>query len=688
MKHFIFMSVFLLAFGVKAQNKTQDTIKINEVRIDVKKYNQKIQQIPIAVSALSAREIEIQKIDDVTGLNGLIPNFFIPEHGTRLNTDIYIRGIGVSKGEPSVGIYVDDIPYFDSGTINFEFADIKQIEVLRGPQGTLYGRNTLGGLIKIYTPDPVQKRKGSIKFDYGRFNQFKGNVSYNQPVTKNSAFIFDTYLKNNTGYFTNEYSGEKVDKIKTYGGRLKYKINLRHDLSLKILGNYERNQQPGFAYGVYNPDTQEVADINYDQPSKYDRDFGSTGLNLRYRPDNYEINFSASYQQLKDTYLIDQDFTPQDIYLVDMDRNNNAFVEELTVKSNTDAPLQWVGGLFSFQRHLLKDVDFSINTQTGKMNILKNYDQDINAYAAFGQVSYRYKKILAAAGVRYDMEKSTLDYNYDLVMGGHKIHKDDFVHTLTFDQFLPKFSLSYYPSEQLTVYTTIAKGYKAGGFNATIERDEDETFDPEYSINYETGVKYSSLNNKLTANASLFYIDWDQQQVVQSVPSGRGIMIKNAGKSVSKGFELETLYRFTPAFNIAVSYGYTDAGFVTYKYNTEKDYSGNKLPLIPDYTLGAAANYKWRFNNKNIPYVLFNVSYTRFGKYYWTADNTDYQKSYGVVNANVSLKYKKLDIGLWAKNLTNEKYIKYYFTISTLHKAYAEPAKPVTFGAYVKMNLF
>jgi len=543
-------------------------------------------------------------------------------------------------------------------------------------------------LIKIYTPEPVQRRKANVKLDYGKYNQFKGIISYNQPLTEKSAFVLDGYYKTNDGTFTNEYDDKKVDAEQTYGGRLKYKIHLTDDLSLKILGNYEKSKQPGFAYGIYNSETQEVADINYNEPSKYERDFGSTGLNLKYSQTGYEVNFSASYQKLKDTYLIDQDFTPNDIYVVDMDRNNTAFVEELNIKSTTESPFQWIGGLFSFQRNLLKDVDFSINSQRGKMIILKNYDQDINAYAAFGQVSYRYGKTLSSVGLRYDMEKSTLDYNYDLVMGGQKIHRDDFIHSLKFNQVLPKFSFSYYPNENFTLYTTIAKGYKAGGFNATIERDEDESFDPEYSVNYEAGYKLNGLDQKLVLNTSIFYIDWKNQQIVQSVPSGRGIMIKNAGKSVSKGFEIESRYRITPDFNVAVNYGYTDAKFVSYKYDDQTDYSENRLPLIPEYTFGAVANYKWKLENEKIKYVLFNLNYTRFGKYYWTSENTDYQKPYGVLNANINIKFNKIDLGLWAKNLTNENYIKYYFTISTLHNAYAEPTKPITYGAYIKMNLF
>ncbi len=688
MKKFLITISIWLPFLTIAQKKPKDTIAMHQVVIDVKKHNQKIQKIPISASAVSAKEIEILKADDITGINAYIPNVFIPEHGTRLNTDIYVRGVGVSKGEPSVGIYVDDIPYFDSGTINFEFANIKKLEFLRGPQGTLYGRNTMGGLLKIYTPDPVSIQKAKIKLDLGTYNQYKTWASLNQPIGKKSGVIIDGFYKYNQGYFNNLFDNKKADEIKTYGGRIKFKTDFNEKLSAKILMNYEKNYQPGFAYGIYDSTTQSIADINYNEPSKYDRDFGATGLNINYKLKNYSINFSGSYQKLKDTYLIDQDFTPQDIYVVEMQRNHDAFVEEINIKTHNNSKFQWIGGLFGFQRNLLKDVDFSINTGHGKMHILKNYHQKIQGYALFGQGNYRFHQFVISAGLRYDLENSNLLYNYDLLAGGNKIHKDDFDHSLDFNQILPKFSLSYFPENNLSLYASISKGYKAGGFNATIERPEDESFKPEYSLNYETGMKFISRNNKFLSNFSIFYIDWEHQQVVQSVPSGRGIMIKNAGKSISKGVEWESKYQIKPNIDLGLSFGYTDAHFINYKYNETKDYSHNQLPLVPEYTLAVLGNYKWKLHHNLIKYILFHIDYKGIGKYYWEAANTDYQKPYGLVQAQVNFKLKRFDIGFWGKNLTNVHYNRYYFTISTLHKAYAEKAQPINFGIYLKANLF
>ncbi len=681
-----FLFLLLLPILSFAQTKVQDTIKMNEVIIDAGKTNLKVQKIPVSATAVSAREIEILKIDNLTNLNGFIPNLFMPEHGTRLNTDIYIRGIGVSKGEPSVGVYVDDIPYFDSGTVNFELADIKKIEVLRGPQGTLYGRNTMGGLIKVYTPEPGPKLGGKLKLDYGNYNQQKAVGSLNLPVSDQFAVLLDGAYAHQDGFFTNEYDGSHPDQSDTYSGRIKMAYRINDKLQLRWVTGYEKSTQDGFPYAVYDTETQTTSPINYNDPSLYDREFLSNGLLLNYEATHFDVRLTGSFQQLKDLYLIDQDFLPASIYFVDVARDNKAYVEELTFKAKADSKVQWIAGLFSFQRQLFKDVTFDLTSASGIMSFLKTYDQDIDGGAIFGQARYPIGKFALTGGLRYDMEKSRMAYNYDLLYAGSNIHKDDFIHFLSYDQLLPKFSVAYYPNENITLYTTLSKGYKAGGFNATIERPEDEVYNPEYSWNYEAGIKSVWLNDRLTANLSVFYIDWQDQQVVQSVPSGHGIMIKNAGQSESKGIEFESRYRFNRSFNLAASFGYTDAQFIDYKKDETTDYSGNLLPLVPEYTLGVLANYKYFVQSDLIKYILFNVNYKYFGKYYWDVDNIAYQDPYGLLNANISVAMKKFTVGLWGKNLTDANYNRYYFTISTLNKAYAEPAKPTQLGLFIKMK--
>ncbi len=687
MKQILFLSAFLLALGIKAQEKEQDTITMNEVIIDAGKTNLEKQQIPVSVSTISAKEIEILKIDNLTNLNGLVPNLFMPEHGTRLNTDIYIRGIGVSKGEPSVGVYVDDIPYFDSGTVNFELADVKKIEVLRGPQGTLYGRNTMGGLIKIYTPEPGPKTGGMLKLDYGNYNQQKAVGSFNLPLNDKLAVLLDGAYAHKDGFFTNEFDGSNPDRSDTYSGRFKMAYKPTENLKMRFVLGYEKSTQDGFPYAVYDIDTQTAQPINYNKPSEYDRDFLSSGFYLNHTGKAFDMSFTASYQKLKDNYEIDQDFLPYDVYFIDMERDNNAYVEELNFKSKPGSKIKWIGGLYAMQRRLYKDVFVDLTTtKYGDILYYKTYDQDIDGGAMFGQVEMPFGKFTFTTGLRWDMEKSRMDYNYDLEMLGRNIHKDDFIHYLSYDQLLPKVSLTYKANEDINLYATVTKGYKAGGFNATIERPEDEIYNPEYSWNYEAGVKSIWLEDRLTANLSVFYIDWKDQQVIQSVPSGHGIMTKNAGKSESKGFEFESYFQVDKHFNFALSAGYTDAKFITYEKSETEIYSGNAIPLVPKYTVGAIANYKFYPKNSKIKYVLFNTAYKFFGKFYWDVDNAAYQDSYGILDATITASMDKYSFGLWGKNLTNTDYNRYYFTISSLQKAYVEPARPMQFGAFVKVK--
>jgi len=682
----IYLILLLFPLLMSAQEKQQDTIRMNEVVIDAGKTNMKIQKIPVSVTAISAREIETLKIDNVTNLNGFVPNLFMPEHGTRLNTDIYIRGIGVSAGEPSVGVYVDDIPYFDSGTINFELADVKKIEVLRGPQGTLYGRNTMGGLIKIYTPEPGPQLGGMLKLDYGNYNQQKAVGTLNLPVTEQFGVLVDGAYAHKDGFFTNEYDGTNPDRMDTYSGRIKMTYKPSDRLKMRFVLGYENNEQDGFPYAVYDLDTQTAEPINYNDPSAYDRDFLSSGFFLNYAADKFDVTLTGSYQKLDDNYEIDQDFLPIDVYFVDVERDNKAYVQELNFKSKVDSNIKWIAGLYSLQRRLYKDVFVDYTLSSGTMILYKTYDQDIDGGAMFGQMEVPFGKFSVTTGLRWDMEKSRMDYNYDLELGGTLYHKDDFIHYLSFNQILPKLSLAYFPNDDVNLYASITKGYKAGGFNSTIERPEDESYDPEYSWNYEAGIKSVWLEEKLTANFSVFYIDWEDQQVIQTVPSGRGIMTKNAGKSESKGVEFESRYKFDRSFDFALAFGYTDATFTEYEKDATTDYSGNDIPLVPEYTFGAIANYKWFVQSDKIKYVLFNANYKYFGKFYWDVDNLAYQDSYGLLNANVSIAFDKFTVGFWGKNLTDTNYNRYYFTISTLDKAYVEPAQPMQFGGFVKVR--
>src|SRR5690554_4521622 len=179
----IVASLLLLAAGVKAQEPVQDSIRkynLDEIIIQSPKYNRNVFDIPAAATMLPEKLLENNRVENLTDITPLIPNFFMPDYGSKLTSPVYIRGVGNRINTPSVGLYVDDIPYFEKSAFNFDFYDVERIEVLRGPQGTLYGRNAMGGLINVITNKPHKERETSVSADYGSHNQIRTNITHNQ----------------------------------------------------------------------------------------------------------------------------------------------------------------------------------------------------------------------------------------------------------------------------------------------------------------------------------------------------------------------------------------------------------------------------------------------------------------------------------------------------------------------------
>jgi len=668
-----------------------DTVKLNEIIIQASKTEDNMQEIQAATSFIPSKEIEEQNLNSLPELSARIPNLFMPDYGTRLTAPIYIRGIGSRINNPSVGLYVDDVPYFDKGTFNFEFFNLEKIEVLRGPQGTLYGRNTMGGIIKVYTPQPKFNSTGNAKVEYGVNNHIKTAFETNQKLSESLAVIVGGANAHSDGNFTNTFSDTQADKFDIYNGHFKLLYNPSERFKSVLSVNFEKHKQKGYPYAVYDIATQSASDINYNQESTYERSLLSVGLTMEYHANNFILSSASSYQYMEDYQGIDQDFTSDDLFWVTQDRAQNTFVEELTIRSLRTSKVNWIAGLFAFHQGSDKEVGVTYGSDAitryhlpGPINYIKVYDQPTSGTAVFGQVSYPFGKFKATLGIRADYETTTLNYDYEKWLSGNSIATDAFESDLDFTQILPKVSLSFQPTEDITFFTTISKGYKAGGFNSTFENDEDRTFDPEYSTNYEFGIKSVCMNNRLITNLNLFYIDWENQQIYQPVPSGTGSMLDNAGHSESKGLELELRFMVNKNLTIWGAYGYTEAKFLDYQRDEDTDYSGNLIPYIPEYTLNLGGNYTV-YINRAIRNATLSVNYQQIGKLFWNDANTAEQESYGLLNGRLNFHSKNFDFGIWGKNILDTDYNAFYF--ESLGNSYVQLGKPVQYGVFVNVNI-
>jgi len=233
------------------------------------------------------------------------------------------------------------------------------------------------------------------------------------------------------------------------------------------------------------------------------------------------------------------------------------------------------------------------------------------------------------------------------------------------------------------LYASITRGYKTGGFNTTFTRDEDRSFKPEYSWNYEVGSKWRFLENRIRAELCFFFIDWRNQQVYQLIPGVIGQVMKNAGHSQSKGIELSLQGNLWKGFSLQANGGITHAVFLDYAQSATVNYSGNYIPCVPAQTLGLAANYRIPFQTKLTDNLSFNLQYTGTGKMYWAENNQVIQPYFGLLNGKISAAKGNATVSLWAKNITNTEYIAYAFAMGA--QQYAQKGKPFTAGISVNL---
>jgi outer membrane receptor protein involved in Fe transport len=688
---------FVIGRASLSQSILPDSVQLSEVVVTAEKRSQHIKDLPTSVTSISLNRIESEKAKSLRNISAIVPNFYMPEYGSKLTSPVYIRGVGSRINSPSVGLYVDRVPYFEKSAFAFDFADVERIEVLRGPQGTLYGRNTMGGIINIVTRAPRNYRELRLSSDFGNYGYMKYNFSYNEPLTSKLAVLLNAGYTERDGYFTNNFHNESVGSDFTKNASLKVRYNPIKPLVLTYRLSGEKSYEKGYPYGVLDS-TNTVKEINYNYKSRYNRDILDNSLTASLYFDKFVITSVSGMQYLKDNQAIDQDFMPKDYYQVQQGVKQNQYTQEIVVTTselkNIDATL----GVFGFIQDANRDIDLLYGSDIAQLKApglisgsgyVKYNNEENSGIATFGQATI--KKIAGlfdlTLGLRYDYELNSLNYTYYTTKGETQTLKKDTLFKDSFSELLPKLALRFYLPYNSSAYFTTSKGYRGGGFNTAFVRLEDEVYSAEDSWNYEFGVK-SNPFPFLSLNAAVFYIDWNNQQVSQRVPVG-GNMIKNAGECYSKGLEFE--FMATPLKNLQIggNFGYTEAKYVDFKPNLSdtvnlKDYY---LPFIPRYTFSSFIGYKVNFKSKYIKSAFAHLSIQGIGKQFWNDANDKSQGAYSIVNGTIGVENQWMSLSLWSKNMLNEKYFPYMFYVTNFKNWYAQKGHPLTFGVTLSVNI-
>ena len=633
-----------------------------------------------SVSIVDSGFVNRHELQSITELTAVVPNFYMPEYGSKQNTPVYIRGVGAKTKGSAVGFYVDGIPHFENSSFDVDMSNIASVTVFRGPQGTLYGRNAIGGIINVTTVSPLTYQGTQFKLGYGSHNDALFQFSHYNKLGSRMGYSVAGGYHYNDGFYRNMFTNRYVDQLKDAYGRVALVWLLDNKWFLRVNSMLDYSNQGGYPYGKYNRLTGETEPVNYNRYSSYRRLLSTSGLNISYAGENVSFSSQTAFQYIRDRQGIDQDFTSNDTYFVKNRLKQTMLSQEFMLKSNNSSRYQWLWGAFAMTQHINNTVETQYITKDNAFPT--HYRIPVNALAIYHQSTIKlFSGFSFIAGLRWDYENSTLKYlreTYQLSTDGARTEVKNVNSSLHFNQITPKFALQYQDERNNnSYYFSVTRGYKAGGFNQTFQKEEETSFGPEYNWNYELGGKVHLLKDKLYAEAALYYIDWRQQQVNQTVP-GVGNVIHNAGHSSSKGFELALNSSPLKNLSIALSYGYTYAKFIEYQKSAKLNYSGNMLPMVPRNTLSCSASYAlYPSSTSFINKIVLTAGLTGIGKIYWAEDNEVAQNFYALLNAKISITSGIFTWECWGKNITDTHYNTYCFKSSA---DYAQIGKPAYFG--------
>ncbi|MEM6801929.1 MAG: TonB-dependent receptor [Bacteroidota bacterium] len=672
---------------------------LSPIVVSASKRETEAQKIATTISTLDAQAIDNLQIDNINDVGRAIPNFNTYDDGGANFPLVTVRGIATISDVPIVGIYVDDVPLFNTASFPAVLNNLERIEVLRGPQGTLYGRNSLGGVINIITKQTSNKTSGFASLSYGSLNQLQLNAGVNTPLVKDKLFLgIDGSFSRRDGYINNTFLNT-TDLLgnELASGNIRLNWLLNDNWSLQVRSGFENRDINAYALvggpgvtGAFLDSLREnhPYEVSYNTEGNYKNFLTNHALKLSYYGEKMFFKSITSAQTTSLEVRGEEfDWSPLDLNSSESDRDISTISEEIRLGSNTTgSKFGWIAGAFLYR--YVYDNRGSFNT--GVDNALFAPSPDIAAQypyiqrqnsklsqlglSLFGNVDYNFTdKFKVSAGLRYEIENSESENRTSYSRNGDEDYSfpplglipDAFEADANFSALSPKLSFSYNFSEQKMLYASVARGYRPGGINPFTTSDQDISFDPEFTWNYEMGLKTYLLQNKMRFNLTGFYIGYSDQQLLTVIDFATfNIGTQNIGKSISYGLELEWDYLLFQGLQASLNLGFLETEIQEYLvtgFGGEVNNEGNDNPYAPQWNGNFGLTY-----NKRIDQVDINASvdYQFQTDMFLDPENNYTQPAYGLLNARIGARYKGVELAVWGQNLTDVVYFSYGYSLT------------------------
>ena len=626
----MFTASFIFTQYIHADESTS----IDSITVTAQKMEENIQDVPISITVFDEFDLEDKRIKSVKDIAAYTPNLMLFENAAPGSISPTIRGIRTSEGSPetSVGMYIDGIPMLGTSGFDAILTDIERIEVLKGPQGTLYGRGTESGVINIITRKPDNEIKGKIQAEFGSDAKREYNLSISGPIVKDKFFIGVSgrhYEKD--GFIENTYLGGYTDDRENNFGKIDLRYTPTDALDIFLISSkFERKDGGANINSTNGPNRQNANNEEAIEPETI-----LHALKIEYDFDNYRIESISTYKEIKTVVKRDYDFSSEaTLHTVFGDGNTNENIAQEFRLSGGGNKLKWLIGLNADKEESNADYDVIIN------NISNNYKNatEGNSYGVFVHADYSLNENLSLiGGLRYD--KNSIEYKDQTV----NLDLDS-----SYSEVSPKIGIKYNLNQNNMLYSTVSKGYRPGGFYSYAPDGYSKSYDKETLWSYEIGSKNSFLNGKIIVNTAIYYMEIDNMQVISSIDAVYDYKT-NAAEATSKGFEFDLFYKVTDSIDVFAGFGYNDTKFDKYQ-DANGNYSGKTNPYAPKYNYNAGIQYRHRDG------YYARVDINGYGDMYRDKENIYKREAFHLVDTKIGYEGKNYDIYLYADNLFDEEY--------------------------------
>ena len=513
-------SIVLFPFVCANAFERVDTAKVYDldevIVVAQPKESVKLRRQPLSSSVFTDNELTSLNVRDISGLSYFVPSMSIPAYGSRLTSSTYMRGIGSRSGNPAVGVYYDNIPLVNKSSFNSHFYGIDRVDVLRGPQGTLYGMNTEGGLMRVYSKNPMNYQGTDLRLSLATGLQSDVEIAHYHRPSDKFAFSTSAFYSGQKGFFDNTYLNEHADLSNEFGGKARLVWLPADGWNIDFTTDYQYVNQNGFPYGEYDSETKHFNEPRTTLLNGYKRQMVNSGLHVTYTTPSLLFASTTSHQYLYDQMVMDQDYLPEDYLQLEQRQKMNAITQELSLRSLGGGKWNHASGVFFSKQWLKTDgpvyfgeaMNNKILTNMGMppamaqmLTISDNYVPGTFRTPQWNVGVYHeshiklFDRLTLTLGLRYDYQKVSIDYATQSMFtltgkgtmmmpgqGGQMIQipvdfTSKFVSRLEnqtdkgYSELLPKFGLTLDLGSGSNLYAVVSKGFRAGGYNIQMFSD-------------------------------------------------------------------------------------------------------------------------------------------------------------------------------------------------------------------------